>query len=147
MKDIKGFFSEYRWLSNFWPANINYNDFSYPSVEHAYQVAKLDEGDKKQNILDQITHGQLPLGKDMKRVGKLIKPRSDWNDVRLQVMEDLLRIKFSDANPELKQQLIDTKSAYLEETNSWGDTFWGVCRDEGENHLGRLLMEIRSEIQ
>lgn len=147
MKDIKGFFNEYRWLSNFYPANIYYEDFPYSTVEHAYQAAKLNNGEEKTNLLDKISAGLLPYGKDVKRIGKLIKPRSEWNDVKLKVMEDLIRIKFSDVNPDLKQQLIDTKSAYLEETNAWGDIWWGVCKNEGENHLGRLLMKIRSEIQ
>ncbi len=29
------------------------------------------------------------------------------------------------------------------ERNTWNDTFWGVCKGKGENHLGILLMEIR----
>lgn len=32
------------------------------------------------------------------------------------------------------------------EGNTWGDKFWGVCDGEGENHLGKLLMEVRAEL-
>jgi predicted NAD-dependent protein-ADP-ribosyltransferase YbiA (DUF1768 family) len=34
----------------------------------------------------------------------------------------------------------------LIEENTWGDTFWGICKGQGENHLGRLLMQIRDEL-
>jgi predicted NAD-dependent protein-ADP-ribosyltransferase YbiA (DUF1768 family) len=37
---IQGFFGEYRWLSNFWPVKIHFEEKTYPSVEHAYQAAK-----------------------------------------------------------------------------------------------------------
>lgn len=44
--------------------------------------------------------------------------------------------------------LIATGDAILREGNHWGDRFWGVDArtGEGENHLGRLLMELRAEI-
>ncbi|MGM9605038.1 MAG: hypothetical protein ACI3XG_08225 [Faecousia sp.] len=38
---------------------------------------------------------------------------------------------------------------YLEEGNTWHDTFWGVdakTRD-GENHLGRILMRVRQDLR
>lgn len=44
---------------------------------------------------------------------------------------------------QLRQKLLDTKDAYLEETNNWNDTFWGVCNGEGENNLGKILMATR----
>ena len=52
-------------------------------------------------------------------------------------------------NPENYQKLLETGSKHLEEVNYWGDTFWGVHKNDssepgvGENNLGRLLMEIR----
>lgn len=75
--------------------------------------------------------------------------RADWDDARnyrLVVMEQLLREKFSDKNPELKQKLIDTYDAELIEGNTWNDTFWGVCGGIGKNHLGKLLMKIRRDL-
>jgi predicted NAD-dependent protein-ADP-ribosyltransferase YbiA (DUF1768 family) len=60
-------------------------------------------------------------------------------------MRDLLRKKFR--NPSLRQKLADTGTAKIIEGNYWGDTFWGECPvGNGENHLGKLLMEIRKEI-
>ena len=59
-------------------------------------------------------------------------------------MEMLLRQKFAD--PALREQLLNTKDSMLIEGNNHGDTFWGVCKGEGQNQLGRLLMKIRQEI-
>ena len=62
-------------------------------------------------------------------------------------MKELLRQKFK--SPILKERLLNTGDAYLEEGNWWKDCFWGVDINTGygENYLGRLLMEVRSEIR
>ena len=60
-------------------------------------------------------------------------------------MEEALRIKFS--NPKLRKALLDTGDEYLEEGNTWGDQYWGVCNGVGKNKLGKLLMKIRQEIK
>jgi hypothetical protein len=48
-------------------------------------------------------------------------------------------------NAALNTLLQETQNKYLEETNHWNDTFWGVCNGIGENRLGKILMEIRKE--
>ena len=44
-------------------------------------------------------------------------------------------------------RLLETGDVYLEETNTWGDVFWGVCNGKGENMLGQVLMLIRDELK
>lgn len=44
----------------------------------------------------------------------------------------------------MRVALVGTGDAMLVEGNTWGDKFWGVCRGEGENQLGKLLMERRA---
>ena len=63
-------------------------------------------------------------------------------------MEELLRKKFAHDKPLLRQALIDTGDQELIEGNWWGDRFWGVDlkTNQGQNHLGMLLMKIRSEL-
>jgi len=61
-------------------------------------------------------------------------------------METLLREKFS-KDPELRAKLLNTGTSKLVEGNTWGDRFWGVCRGQGENNLGRLLMKVREELR
>lgn len=51
-------------------------------------------------------------------------------------------VKF--AEPGLQAKLLETGNEELVEGNYWGDTFWGVCRGRGENHLGKLLMKVRT---
>lgn len=64
--------------------------------------------------------------------------------MKVSVMEELLRQKFAD--PRLAQKLMETYPLMIEEGNYWGDRFWGVYKGKGKNHLGRLLMQIRSEL-
>lgn len=54
--------------------------------------------------------------------------------------------KFSQ-NPELMELLIATDNALLVEGNKWNDRYWGVDvrTGVGRNHLGKILMKIRSE--
>ena len=85
-----------------------------------------------------------PTAKEAKRFGRQVKLRKDWDSVKVNVMEMLLRQKF--ARPALREQLLNTKDSMLIEGNNHGDTFWGVCKGTGENYLGRLLMKIRQEI-
>ena len=42
--------------------------------------------------------------------------------------------------------LLATGKATLVEGNSWGDTFWGVCRGKGKNMLGKILMRVRKRL-
>jgi predicted NAD-dependent protein-ADP-ribosyltransferase YbiA (DUF1768 family) len=62
------------------------------------------------------------------------------------MMRKLLRQKFM-KNDLYRDALRETGDQQLIEGNYWGDTFWGVCDGVGTNHLGRLLMEIRAELQ
>jgi hypothetical protein len=80
---------------------------------------------------------------EAKRRGRRATIRPDWEEVKLDVMEDLLRQKFVG----LARALVMTGDEELVEGNTWGDRFWGVCQGAGENHLGRLLMKIRSELK
>lgn len=140
MKPITEFRGDYRWLSNFWDCPVKYEDVMYPTSEHAYQAAKTLDRNERLKIRNLDTPGKA------KRAGKNLEIRSDWEDVKLQVMTDILTDKFS-RNPDLAEKLIQTGTADLIEGNTWNDTFWGVCRGKGQNHLGRILMRIRDELQ
>lgn len=129
---------EYRFLSNFYPCEIEFDGKIYRTVEHAFVAAKtLDKNIR--NDIRFISH----LGK-AKQFGKKIELRPDWDDVKLDIMEELLRKKFS--QPYFRDLLSLTCDDLLIEGNNWNDTYWGVCRGVGKNHLGKLLMKIRSDI-
>lgn len=141
---IKRFEKEYDFLSNFYPCRILYNRIFFPTVENAFQAAKY-VGNQRMTVYRQfasLTPGQA------KFKGRRIPLRNDWDAIRIDVMEELLRIKFSD--PVLKRKLLDTGEQVLIEGNFWHDNFWGSCicskcRDHGQNHLGQLLMKLRTE--
>lgn len=133
----KSFTANLSFLSNFYPCIIEYEGIAYPSVEHAYQAAKTTDIEIRRKIasMDNVVAA--------KRIGKDLPLRDNWENLRIPIMEELLRLKFS--YNWLRKKLVDTGDTPLVETNWWGDRFWGVCRGTGSNHLGRLLMKIREE--
>ena len=137
---IDSFSGEYRFLSNFYQAEVEFEGMMYPSTEHAYQAAKtLDL--KSRAMFQGGTAGQA------KRLGHVIILRDDWtnDNVKISVMYAVLLDKFT-RHQDLRKQLIATSPNELIEGNTWNDTFWGVCDGKGKNHLGKLLMSIRQEI-
>jgi hypothetical protein len=112
-------------------------------VEHAYQAAKTLDLEARERIRKAPTPGEA------KKLGRRVELRDGWAEMRLEVMEAMLRMKFRD--PDLRRKLYWTRERELVEGNRWGDTFWGKTRDEtgtwqGKNHLGEILMRIREEI-
>lgn len=138
MKSITSFNGEYRWLSNFWPCKIYVSKSMFPSVENAFQALK--EVDRKKRVLYQCISP-----KEAKKLGKKATLRSNWDEIKVSVMEELVRQKFRDI--ELRNKLVSTGDSELIEGNWWGDTFWGVYKGVGKNNLGKILMKIRNEIK
>lgn len=136
---IDSFKGQYRFLSNFWPCRVALNGEIYYSTEHAYQAAKTMNSDERAAIRRCEKPGSA------KKLGRHVTLRSDWDQVRLKVMYELLKQKFL-SGTELAKQLVATGTEDLIEGNTWGDTFWGVCGGTGHNNLGRLLMLVRGEL-
>lgn len=140
MTEITSFSGDHRFLSNFWPSPVTYQGVEYPTVEHAYQAAKTLDLDERKAIAGVLTPSQA------KRLGKTVHLREDWEQVKIGIMASLLRQKFSKASL-CGSWLLATGDAVLVEGNRWGDTFWGACGGKGQNHLGKLLMQLREEIK
>lgn len=136
---IDHFDGEYAFLSNFYPVEVELTDIMFPTVEHAYQAAKTDDWDERAKMSLIPTPGQA------KRAGQKVKLKQDWHLYKRRVMNDLLEQKFK--HPELRALLMATEGHDLVEGNYWGDTYWGIYNGKGHNHLGRLLMSIRSGIK
>lgn len=135
---ITKFRGDYYFLSNMYPEVLYINGEMYPSAEHAFQASKSLDKDVRLGM------SVCRSAKEAKQAGRLINLRLDWEDVKVDVMYNILRAKFAD--PELAQKLRDTGDEELIEENNWGDTFWGVCKGKGKNMLGNLLMKVRKEI-
>ena len=169
---IDHFAYEWRFLSNFYPVEVRLwitedgmiyarkmPDAAvevYASTEHAYQAAKTFITQKRE-VFQLASNPRLTAGQ-AKRIGRKLREqgqRSDWEQVNVGLMRELLQQKFDQET--LKQKLLSTGTAYLEEGNTWHDTFWGVCHGKlegivckqgehahiGDNLLGLLLMEVR----
>lgn len=135
---IDSFEGDYRWLSNFATAPVELDGVLYPTVEHAYQAAKTLDIHQRYRILD-LTAGQA------KRYGRRVTLREDWDDIKLDIMQELLEHKFSITL--YKNKLLATGCEEIVEGNTWGDTFWGVCNGEGRNELGKLIMRVREKLR
>lgn len=127
------FREKYYFLSNMFPCNIHYNGINYKSVESAFQAQKDPSRTNEFANLD---------GFAAKKLGRKVTLRKDWETIKLSIMEDLLRVKFSDKT--LHNQLLAVTEPIVED-NTWHDTFWGVCNGKGENNLGKLLEKIKNE--
>ena len=140
MLHITEFRGPYFFLSNFYETPVKYEGLTYPSSEAAFQAAKcLDP--KARKIFQTMTPKQA------KQFGRRVSLRPDWEEIKLQVMAEILKNKFE--NKILRTQLLATDTANLVEGNYWHDTFWGVdlTTGKGQNHLGKLLMNLRKNLK
>ena len=135
---IDSFRGEFHWLSNFYSCSVHYEGLTFGNTEAAFQAAKCLDMKERERFFS-LSGGQA------KRLGKRVELRPDWNDIRIDVMREVLRAKFGQ-NPELREKLIATGDAELIEGNKHRDVFWGVCNGKGNNQLGKLLMQVRKEI-
>lgn len=141
---INGFFNEYKYLSNFYEGEIiDYNGLTYKNAEAAFQAQKT----LKKNTRKYFCELQP---KDAKTLGRKIELRSDWEDIKDNIMLEIIRAKFKDEY--LKEKLLKTGAESLVEVNWWHDNYWGDCHCNkckntlGKNMLGRILMQVRKEL-
>ena len=122
-------------LSNFYEASVTLDGITYKNSEAAFQAQKCKTREER------LKFANLS-GKEAKRLGRKVELRDDWEQAKLSVMRWVVHEKFSQ-NPDLAAKLDETRGRDLIEANNWNDTFWGVSNGNGENHLGKILMEIR----
>jgi ribA/ribD-fused uncharacterized protein len=137
---IRAFKGKYAFLSNFYPCSVMLDGHIYPSVEHAYQAAKYHPSQRAQLRDKTLTSAWA------KRLGRKAPLPADWETQKVGVMRQLIAEKFV-IGTRLATELLLTGDRPLIEGNTWGDTYWGVCRGEGQNVLGKLLEERRAELK
>ncbi|MBQ2957108.1 MAG: DUF1768 domain-containing protein [Clostridia bacterium] len=140
-EEIEQFREEYEFLSNGYLSEVEYEGLSYPCAEAAFQAARcMKEKDRKRFLKAD--------GARAKSIAAKIEPKPDWEEIKLAVMEKILRCKFME-NPDLARRLTDTKDAVLINGVKGSGLFWGkdLYTDRGENQLGRLLMKLRAELR
>ena len=78
----------YNWFSNMDITPITIDGITYASVENYYQSQKTLDSELRKNFLN-------CLPSQSKRLGKQVKLRDDWEQVKEHVMEKALRVKFA----------------------------------------------------
>jgi predicted NAD-dependent protein-ADP-ribosyltransferase YbiA (DUF1768 family) len=46
----------------------------------------------------------------------------------------------------VRSRLIATAPRVIVNRNVFGDTFWGICRGQGRNELGKAIMRVRDQV-
>jgi len=137
---ITSFKGEHDWLSNFYLSPFTFQGITYPTNEHFYQAWKFPATERTR-IAELATPGAT------KAEGRKAKLCHNWDQIKVEVMNTGLRLKFQ--SPLLRYKLLETHDRPLVEGNCWHDNFWGNCtcprciNTPGKNMLGQLLMNIR----
>lgn len=135
----------YGCFSNFSPHAIEIEGTVWATVEHYYQAQKF-VGSPDAAVIPEIYIAQTPekaaaLGRCNTRC-----VRPDWDIVKTQVMHKAVHKKFL-THIDIREVLFSTGTQLLVE-DSPCDYFWGCGADKsGENHLGKILMRVRSELR
>lgn len=142
---IDCFDKEWAFLSNFYESEIEFEGITYLTNEHFFQAMKTLDINERRAIANCRTPSQV------KRMGRQVALRPDWEDVKESVMLEGLCLKFADE--QLADWLLETGDEELVEGTTWHDNEWGNCscpkcaHIEGKNKLGRLLMIVRDMIK
>ena len=136
---ISDFRGKNAFLSNFADSPLYYKGLKFANAEAVFQAQKATDLQTKESFCSMRAIVA-------KKTGKKIELISDWEKVKLSVMFEVVFAKFSQ-NEELKQKLLATGNEELVEGNNWGDTFWGMVNEVGENHLGKILVKVRTALR
>lgn len=149
---IWGFQGSSFFLSNFYEGEpIRAYGKEFKTAEHMFNALKTTDPEEAQLVID------APTPAKAKWFGRRVTLKPNWDETeRFSAMRATLGAKFI-GNSTLTRALLATKDYELWEANKWHDNFWGVCicsscsstagLGAGENHLGRLLMELRDDLR
>jgi ribA/ribD-fused uncharacterized protein len=129
-------------LSNFASFPITVGKRRWPTSEHYFQAQKFAARADQEEIRGAKTPMlAAQMGRDRRR-----KLRRDWESVKLGVMREAVRAKFTQ-HEDLRALLLGTGDARLVE-HTENDDYWGDGGDgSGKNMLGRILEALRTELR
>ncbi len=114
----------------------------WPTAEHFYQAQKFADMPDE----EEIRRCPSPMLAKRSAAGRKEHRRSNWPDIKKQIMLDVLRAKFTQ-HPDLEALLLESGDRTLVE-HTEQDSFWGDGGDgSGRNRLGCLLMQVRQELR
>lgn len=118
------------------------------SSEALYQACRFPHMPDVQKL---ILAQSSPMTAKMKSKPYRVDTRPDWEAIKVPIMKWCLRVKLAQNWDKFSHALLSTGSKAIVEDSS-KDTYWGakeIGHDllEGQNVLGRLLMELRQKLQ
>jgi len=125
-------------FSNFYRATFYLDNFWWSTVEHYYQAHK---------SISKICQDNIRLAKsphDAKKLGREIKVRPDWDDVKYDIMNKAVFAKF-DQNHDIRVVLLSTGNLPIHEDSPY-DSVWG-WRNSGQDLLGKILVSVREMLK
>lgn len=139
---------KYGWMGNMAPYPIMYNGKVWLTSEALFQGMRYDD----EEIKEIIRKEKSPMGAKMKakkyKDQMVVIPMSPQD---VENMRKCVKMKF-DQHPQLKKELMNTKGAFIYEDignrNGERHKFWGAKKiseneGDGQNMMGRILMELR----
>jgi len=139
-KEIFFYENEFYCFSNFSAFTLMWKGKLWPTSEQAYQSEKFDDEKMKENIRT------APSAHEAFKFALANKDKyiQDWDDKKLGIMKEIIREKIKQ-HPYVLKKLKDSGNKQIIE-DSWRDAYWGWgSNKDGENHLGKIWMELRSE--
>ena len=130
---------EYYVFSNFSSFMLEWKGKLWPTSEYAYQAERFEDEGKIRNM--RSSHEAFKFAQDNKNLQV-----ANWNDIKVGIMKEILKEKVKQ-HPYVMKKLLESGERELIE-DSWRDDFWGWGPNkDGKNMLGKLWMEVRSEIK
>ena len=141
----------YGWLGNMFAAPITYQGQIWLTSEALFQALRFEDA----TIREMIRNDKSPMGAKM--VAKKYMTKSVVEPMSMEDIDNMrlcLRIKF-DQHRDLRDKLLKTWDHIIFEDvsarNKARHKFWGAVKTDGKldgnNMLGKLLMELRVEIK
>ena len=145
MDEVIGFYPrEFYPFDNFSSFKVEWNGYLFSSVEEAYQAASFMGSDEE--LVEKIKKSHSADEAQRIAYANRDKRREDWDDVKISIMEELLKLKI-EQNPYVKKKLLQTEDYMIIEDSPKDDFWgWGPNRD-GQNNLGKLWMKLRKELK
>ena len=133
-------------FSNLYRRPIVVEGREYPTSEHAYQAGKAIKESVREWLLSAPSPSLVAMAAHGLYTWDIVP---DWSKVKFDRMRGVLRAKFTQ-HQDLRELLLSTGNARLVEstkTDNPVNRLWGEVNGKGNNMLGVLLMELRSELR
>lgn len=134
---ISEFRGKYYFLSNFYSSPVYYRGMTFRNAEAAFHAQK------DRSRASEFTRLNPS---EAKRLGRRVRLRRDWEDIKEDIMFEVVMAKFGGSQT-LADALLATGDEKLVEGNTWGDRYWGVCDGKGLNKLGGILERVRENLR